>query len=552
MSDSHSSRSSSSSLTSSSDLSPCYNNPRFLHVEDREWYCENGYHPVNLQDEFKDSRYRVIHKLGHGTFATVWLARDQIEGRYVALKISAVSEAPTNNEINILQLLAADNSQHPGKQHVVSLLDHFTHEGPNGTHACFVFPVLGPTFAHKSYAHSGRFPVEFARKICYQMGEAIAYLHSSNVVHGDISNCNVLFKIKQFDEWTEEEIYERLGKPKKEPLTLWDGGSPGPEAPKEVVQAIDMGALDSQYLLDDIVINDLGAGYMVGTPWSRMTPPESYCSPEIGFGEPCGQQSDIWSFGCVMFDVCYHCPLFTSGEWTTNQDNLFARMVEVFGPFPARWWSCWEARDRWFEEDGTIKNSEWDDQPAWPLGWPFDFALTIREAQKRQMEGKPINYDNLIATPCEEPYPPTSDKYTPAPPCTRKSKAQEPTNRCPNASPERLASIRRKFYPDESADLTDLLGHMLRYCPEERFTADQILQHKFFDGVLTQVEEEGGFQQFVGNRPLYSDPIPGFTASGWREWDEKQAAKAEAAKVEAANVEAANVEANILNLSISA
>lgn len=187
MSDSHSSQSYSSSLTSSSDLSPCYNNPRFLHVEDREWYCENGYHPVNLQDEFKDSRYRVIHKLGHGTFATVWLARDQIEGRYVALKISAVSEAPTNNEINILQLLAADNSQHPGKQHVMSLLDHFTHEGPNGTHTCFVFPVLGPTFAHKSYAHSGRFPAEFARKICYQMGEAIAYLHSSNVVHGGLS-----------------------------------------------------------------------------------------------------------------------------------------------------------------------------------------------------------------------------------------------------------------------------------------------------------------------------------------------------------------------------
>lgn len=190
MSDSHSSQSSSSSLTttSSSELSPCYNNNGYLHVEDREWYCENGYHPVNLQDEFKDSRYRVIHKLGHGTFATVWLARDQIECRYVALKISAVSESPTNNEINILQLLAADNSQHPGKQHVVSLLDHFTHEGPNGTHACFVFPVLGPTFRDKCHAHCGRFPAEFSRKMCYQMSEGLAYLHSSGVVHGGLSS----------------------------------------------------------------------------------------------------------------------------------------------------------------------------------------------------------------------------------------------------------------------------------------------------------------------------------------------------------------------------
>ncbi|KAL9578020.1 MAG: hypothetical protein Q9212_005993 [Teloschistes hypoglaucus] len=523
MSDTYSSQSPSSSLTSSSDsdLSPCYNNNGYLHVEDREWYCEKGYHPVNLQDEFKDSRYRVIHKLGHGTFATVWLARDKVECRYVALKICAVSELPTNNEIDILQLLAADNSQHPGKQHVVSLLDHFSHEGPNGTHDCLVFPVLGPNFRDKNHALQGRFPADFARKICYQMGEGLAYLHSSGVVHGDISNANILFKMKPFDSWTEEEIYDRLGKPKKEPLTLWNGGSPGPEAPQELIEAIDMGVIDSQYLLDDIVINDLGAGYMVGTPWSRMTPPESYCSPEIGFKEPCEQKSDIWSFGCVMFEICYHVPLFIAGEWTFNQDNLFARMVEVFGPFPARWWSSWEARDQWFEEDGTIKDNDWDDQPPWPLGRSLDFALAIRAAQRRQAEGKPIDYENLTPAPYEEPYPSTSEQST-APPCPRESKAHQPTYLpCPTTSPETLATIRRKFYPDESADLTDLLAHMLLYSPEERFSADQIRQHKFFERVLTQVVEEGGFQQFVETSLLDSGPVSGWTAIGGKEWDEK-------------------------------
>ena len=44
-----------------------------------EWlesYKPGGYHPVHLGDEFKDGQYKVVRKLGWGTFSTVWLARD--------------------------------------------------------------------------------------------------------------------------------------------------------------------------------------------------------------------------------------------------------------------------------------------------------------------------------------------------------------------------------------------------------------------------------------------------------------------------------------------
>ncbi len=34
------------------------------------------YHPVHLGDFFKDGRYKILHKLGFGSFSTVWLARD--------------------------------------------------------------------------------------------------------------------------------------------------------------------------------------------------------------------------------------------------------------------------------------------------------------------------------------------------------------------------------------------------------------------------------------------------------------------------------------------
>ena len=44
-------------------------------VESPDRYQPGGYHPVHLGDVYHQ-RYRVIHKLGFGTYSTVWLARD--------------------------------------------------------------------------------------------------------------------------------------------------------------------------------------------------------------------------------------------------------------------------------------------------------------------------------------------------------------------------------------------------------------------------------------------------------------------------------------------
>lgn len=44
-----------------------------------EWvedYRPGGYHPVVLGDIFNNGQYKVIRKLGEGSYSTVWLARD--------------------------------------------------------------------------------------------------------------------------------------------------------------------------------------------------------------------------------------------------------------------------------------------------------------------------------------------------------------------------------------------------------------------------------------------------------------------------------------------
>ena len=44
-------------------------------IESPRRYQPGGYHPVHLGDIYC-RRYKVIHKLGFGTYSTVWLARD--------------------------------------------------------------------------------------------------------------------------------------------------------------------------------------------------------------------------------------------------------------------------------------------------------------------------------------------------------------------------------------------------------------------------------------------------------------------------------------------
>lgn len=54
--------------------------------EDINLYPKGFCYPISISDIIVE-RYRIIHKLGHGAFSTVWVAQDMTENRDVALKI---------------------------------------------------------------------------------------------------------------------------------------------------------------------------------------------------------------------------------------------------------------------------------------------------------------------------------------------------------------------------------------------------------------------------------------------------------------------------------
>jgi serine/threonine-protein kinase SRPK3 len=206
-------------------------------VEPPEHYTEGGYHPVKIDDTFSNGRYRILHKLGYGAASTVWLALNQHQGhknapkaRYVAIKI--VTARMSKSESGILHRLkpakgwlhrflgafrrsgrfltslvghiipflhplvsrdssgdSQDEPQHPGHEFVVSLLDEFSCEGPNGHHSCLVTNLLGPNLSAlegMDMMGNGDYllPVALTRQIIYQCAKGLDFLHSRGVVHG--------------------------------------------------------------------------------------------------------------------------------------------------------------------------------------------------------------------------------------------------------------------------------------------------------------------------------------------------------------------------------
>jgi hypothetical protein len=149
--------------------------------EDLERYEPGGFHPVNLGDYYDDMRYKIVHKLGAGGFSTVWLARDEQEQKWVALKILLADKSVS---VKAKSVSLQDTVQRDGKATVVVQHRHFMINGPNGLHLCLVLPVLGPSASQLSHGFDSRITPRLSRSTGYQITKALADLHAQGFCHG--------------------------------------------------------------------------------------------------------------------------------------------------------------------------------------------------------------------------------------------------------------------------------------------------------------------------------------------------------------------------------
>ena len=161
-------------------------------VETLKHYCAGGYYPVQIGDQFCSSRYRIVHKLGHGGYSTIWLARDERLDKYVAIKI-AVSDNDRPFESAILRTMWNEEDcavkSPAGVALIPDILDEFEVEGPEiegvrRKHQCLVTTTASMSISDaREAARYHPFQIMVARAIAAQVIQSVAGLHSRVIVH---------------------------------------------------------------------------------------------------------------------------------------------------------------------------------------------------------------------------------------------------------------------------------------------------------------------------------------------------------------------------------
>ena len=216
---------------------------------------------VALQERYRIERRSdgSLALLGRGGTATVYLAQDLRHDRPVALKVVHPElAASVGTERFLREIRFVARLSHP---HILPLFDSGEAEGL----LYYVMPHVPGESLRQRLERDGRLGVSSAVRIACQVGLALDYAHRHGVVHRDIKPENILL----------------------------DGD-----------QAIvaDFGIATAREAASDERLTE--AGLAVGTP--------AYMSPEQAGGAPqVDGRSDIYSLGCVLYEMLVGQPPFT-------------------------------------------------------------------------------------------------------------------------------------------------------------------------------------------------------------------------------------------------
>jgi serine/threonine-protein kinase SRPK3 len=177
-------------------------------VENVHNYQPGGFHPISIGQMMKGRPYEIVHKLGYGGIATVWLARDlasnsgeHTPGRLVCLKaVSAAESLSTideSAEVKIPRVLLGssaldDEMRNFVRTHIRPNAEPFMEHGPNGSHLCVVSDIAGPSITdiHKNGHMAGRtigsmrLRADLAIKVAGQVAHFVHAMHTAGCVHG--------------------------------------------------------------------------------------------------------------------------------------------------------------------------------------------------------------------------------------------------------------------------------------------------------------------------------------------------------------------------------
>ena len=206
-------------------------------------------------------RYAIERELGKGGMATVYLARDITHDREVAIKVlhpelsASIGADRFEREIRLAAKL-----QHP---HILGLYDSGDADGL----LYYVMPFVRGEALRDRLDREGMLPVEDALRITLEVCSALHYAHEQGIVHRDIKPENILLS-------GEHSLVADFG----------------------IARAANDAS--GQKLTQ--------TGMAVGTP--------VYMAPEQSTGDQVGPTADIYSLGCMLYEMLAGEPPFTGAN----------------------------------------------------------------------------------------------------------------------------------------------------------------------------------------------------------------------------------------------
>ncbi|XP_063541969.1 dual specificity protein kinase CLK2 isoform X5 [Cydia strobilella] len=245
------------------------------------------------------ARYKIIDTLGEGTFGKVVEVKDLEMEHRMALKIIKNVEKyreAAKLEINVLEKLAEVDPD--CKNLCVKMLDWFEYHG----HMCIAFEMLGQSvFDFLKDNNYQPYPLEHVRHIAYQLVYSVLFLHDNKLTHTDLKPENILFVDSDYEVLS---VY--ASSKKKHDL-------------RRVKRS-------------DVRLIDFGSATFDHEHHSTIVSTRHYRAPEVilelGWSQPC----DVWSIGCIMFELHLGITLFQTHD---NREHL-AMMERILGPIPYR------------------------------------------------------------------------------------------------------------------------------------------------------------------------------------------------------------------------
>jgi serine/threonine protein kinase/tetratricopeptide (TPR) repeat protein len=227
--------------------------------------------------------YRLVEQIGEGGMGVVWKAIDTVLDREVAIKF--LPEA-FRQDVERLSRFKREARLLASLNHANIAAIHGLHEVEGIGFLCMEL-VPGEDLAQR--LRSGPLPVEEALAMGVQVAEALEATHEAGVIHRDLKPANVSI------------------------------------APNGRVKILDFGLAKS---LAAPFEDDSGSAPTVSSAPTRdnqVMGTVAYMSPEQARGKALDERSDIWAFGCVLYETISGRPAF-GGE--TASDRLAAVLKE--------------------------------------------------------------------------------------------------------------------------------------------------------------------------------------------------------------------------------